>query len=106
LSEIEKCCRITQIADLRLLRASHIKPWRACNNNQERLDGNNGLLLSPHVDLLFDRGYISVEDDGTLLRSPRIDLADFARLGISPDQTFGVLSSEHSFPERQHQQTN
>lgn len=90
LSEIEKCCRITQIADPRLLRASHIKPWRACENNHERLDGNNGLLLSPHVDLLFDRGYISFEDDGTLLRSPRIDHADFARLGISTDRDFGV----------------
>jgi putative restriction endonuclease len=90
LNEVEKCCRITQIADLRLLRASHIKPWRTCANNHERLDGNNGLLLSPHVDLLFDRGYISFEDDGTLLRSPRIDPADFVRLGISTDQDFGA----------------
>ncbi|WP_375787742.1 HNH endonuclease [Bradyrhizobium sp. Pha-3] len=73
LYEIEKCCRITQIADPRLLRANHIKPWRACENNHERLDGNNGLLLSPHVDLLFDRGYISFEEDGIL-----------------PDQDFGV----------------
>ncbi|WP_369720158.1 HNH endonuclease [Bradyrhizobium sp. LLZ17] len=90
LIEIEKCCRLTQVADPRLLRASHIKPWRACAHNHERLDGNNGLLLSPHVDLLFDRGYISFEDDGTLLRSPHIDPADFARLGISTDQDFGV----------------
>ena len=91
LCEIERCCRITQIADPRLLRASHIKPWRACESNHERLDGNNGLLLSPHVDLLFDRGYISFEDDGTVLRSPRIDSADFARLGISTAQSFGVM---------------
>ncbi|MGJ4890263.1 HNH endonuclease [Bradyrhizobium sp. HKCCYLRH3099] len=87
---IENSCRITGIGDQRLLRASHIKPWRACDNNHERLDGNNGLLLSPHVDLLFDRGYISFENDGTLLRSPRIALADFGRLGISTDTGFAV----------------
>jgi hypothetical protein len=29
--------------------ASHIKPWRSCDNS-ERLSGVNGLLLSPHVD--------------------------------------------------------
>lgn len=33
----------------------------------EKLDGNNGLLLSPHIDHLFDGGYISFEDDGTIL---------------------------------------
>jgi hypothetical protein len=91
LCEIEMRCRLTQIKDLRLLRASHIKPWRACgDNNHERLDGNNGLLLAPHIDLLFDRGYISFEDNGTLLRSPRIDSADFGRLGIPNDAKFAI----------------
>ena len=36
----------------------------------EKLDGNNGLLLSPHIDRLFDRGYISFEDSGQLMFSP------------------------------------
>jgi predicted restriction endonuclease len=49
--------------------ASHIKPWRSANN-QERIDGSNGLLLAPHVDLLFDRGLISFTDEGSLLVSP------------------------------------
>lgn len=46
--------------------ASHIKPW-AKSNNAERLDGNNGFLLSPHVDKLFDRGWISFQDNGDIL---------------------------------------
>jgi len=50
------------------LRASHIKPWRACTD-AEKLDGNNGLLLSPHIDHLFDQGYISFTDTGDLLVS-------------------------------------
>ncbi|MGJ4932613.1 HNH endonuclease [Bradyrhizobium sp. HKCCYLS2038] len=93
---IENSCRITGIVDERLLRASHIKPWRACANNHERLDGNNGLLLAPHIDLLFDRGYISFEDGGTLLRSPRISSADFLRLGISTDTGFAVAPFNES----------
>lgn len=63
---IESKCRLTGVSNPAMLIASHIKPWRDCNN-EERLDGHNGLLLSPHVDKLFDRGWISFEDDGKLL---------------------------------------
>ncbi|WP_350029978.1 HNH endonuclease signature motif containing protein [Caballeronia sp. GAOx1] len=63
---LEKDCRLTGITDRQHLRASHIKPWCKSTDN-EKLDGNNGLLLSPHVDHLFDRGYVSFSSDGTLL---------------------------------------
>lgn len=56
-------CRVTGVADKRLLRASHIKPWKD-SSNFERLDGNNGIMLSPHVDALFDQGLMSFEDNG------------------------------------------
>lgn len=56
---VEKECRLSGIADLRFLRASHIKPWARCETGKERVDGHNGLLLAPHADLLFDRGWIS-----------------------------------------------
>lgn len=62
----ERVCRLTGVDDAAHLRASHIKPW-AESNHRERLDGNNGLMLAPHVDHLFDRAYISFEDDGKLL---------------------------------------
>lgn len=68
LEVLEKRCRVTGVSDLRHLRASHIKPWRVCSNI-ERLDGNNGLLLSPHIDHLFDRNLISFEDNGQMLTS-------------------------------------
>lgn len=90
LSNIETACRVTKVRDHRLLRASHIKPWRACASNHERLDGNNGLLLAPHVDLLFDRGYISFEQHGGLLLSPRIHPASFDLLGIPLSRNFNV----------------
>src|SRR6266700_4185980 len=68
LTSIEKMCRLTGVRDLSFLTASHIKPW-SVSDNVEKLDGNNGLLLSPHVDKLFDKGWISFSDKGDLLCS-------------------------------------
>jgi hypothetical protein len=71
----EPRCRVTGIDDPAHLRASHIKAWAACDNDADRLNGNNGLMLAPHVDHLFDKAYISFHDDGTLLvmRDPAVE---------------------------------
>ena len=53
------------MTEQRLLIASHIKPWRAATNG-ERLNGHNGILLSPHVDALFDEHLLTFEDDGRM----------------------------------------
>lgn len=65
---LEKRCRLTETSNPDFLTASHIKPW-AISNSDERLDEHNGLLLAPHVDRLFDKGWISFSDDGTVLVS-------------------------------------
>lgn len=65
---IEAGCRLTGVTDRRFLRASHIKPWSK-SDSREKLDGNNGLLLAPHIDHLFDKGFISFQDDGQLITS-------------------------------------
>ena len=67
----EGACRVTGVSDQRLLIASHIKPWRAANN-AERLNGHNGILLSPHVDALFDERLITFEDDGRMQTHPSL----------------------------------
>ncbi|HET9328897.1 MAG TPA: HNH endonuclease [Steroidobacteraceae bacterium] len=69
---IEKLCRVTGVPDRRHLRASHIKPWKL-SDDRERLDGSNGLLLSPHIEHLFERGHISFADDGRLLVSKHLN---------------------------------
>lgn len=82
LEGIERGCRITGVTDRRLLRASHIKPWRVCETNHERLDGNNGLLLTPTFDALFDGGYISFAEDGRVLIGDAIAPDQLAALGL------------------------
>jgi hypothetical protein len=79
---VERRCRVTGIENLEYLTASHTKPWRD-SSNDERLDGENGFLLSPDVDHLFDRGLISFEDSGRVVVSPAADIAAIGRLGLS-----------------------
>lgn len=76
-------CVMTGVLEPALLIASHIKPWRVGKDAAERLDVNNGLLMSPHIDHLFDRGFITFSDAGDLIISPVIDAQDIARLGIT-----------------------
>lgn len=66
--KVEVKCRVTGVTNKNMLIASHIKPWRH-STNIERLDGNNGLLLSPHIDKLFDQGWITFSDFGELICS-------------------------------------
>jgi len=92
---VEKGCRLTGIEDLRFLRASHIKPW-ADSTHSERVDGENGLLLAPHADLLFDRGWISFSPRGRLLVSNALPTDVLARLGLNLDTSlrYGVFSKK------------
>ena len=53
-------CLVTGMTFAPLLRASHIKPWAACENGNERLDPYNGIILAAHIDILFDQGGDSV----------------------------------------------
>ena len=66
-----KCCLCGVSMDS-LLIASHIKPWSRSDDN-EKLSADNGLLLCPNHDKLFDLGYISFDDDGNILISNLVD---------------------------------
>ena len=93
LEQIERKCRVTGLLDRRHLRASHIKPWFVCEDN-EKLDGFNGLLLSPHVDHLFGRGYVSFSDSGDLLVSKELNKAVLESWGISLPRNVGPFREE------------
>jgi predicted restriction endonuclease len=86
---IETRCRITGVSNPEHLRASHCKPWRD-SSNEERLDGENGLLLTPSIDHLFDRGFISFEDKGKLIVSPVAHKRSLERLGVRTQEVVAV----------------
>jgi hypothetical protein len=86
---IERKCRITGVENLTHLIASHCKPWRDASN-EERLDGENGLLLTPSVDHLFDRGFIGFENSGELIISPIAHMPSLQRMGIETEHTVNV----------------
>src|SRR5690606_27561975 len=93
---VEKQCRLTGGAGLRLLRASHIQPWSKCTSGTERVDGANGLLLTPHADLLFDRGWVTFEDNGALVRSSYLpsEVADRIGLDLANGRRCGVFDDK------------
>ncbi|MER0109215.1 HNH endonuclease [Aeromonas dhakensis] len=95
LEQIEHACRVTGVSNKALLIASHIKPWSE-SDNAERLDGNNGLLLSPHIDKLFDRGWITFTDAGDLLcAEPSIEQA-LLQWGIERPLNVGPFNAKQA----------
>lgn len=68
-----KQCPFTRVNFQKLLIASHIKPWKD-SDDTEKLDVNNGLLLTPTYDKLFDGGYISFSNNKALMVSSRLDI--------------------------------
>jgi len=87
---IERACRVTKVERPEHLVASHAKPWRDCETHAQRLDGENGLLLTPTIDHLFDKGFISFENNGDLLISPVADIASLVRMGVETNQKTNV----------------
>jgi hypothetical protein len=97
--EIETSCRITGVSNPVHLIASHCKPWRD-STNEERLNGENGLLLTPSIDHLFDRGFIGFEDSGRLIISPVAHLPSLQRMGIetrAPMKVGGFTEGQRTF---------
>ena len=89
---LEECpfCPITMINEESLLIASHIKPW-AVSDSKERIDPNNGFILSPLYDKLFDRGYITFTDDKRVSISNWLSRQVRDRIGIKENQMFQFL---------------
>ena len=83
MSHWEGKCAVTGADIPELLRASHIKPWRL-SNNFERLDPENGLLLTANLDAAFDRNLLSFSDAGAILFSTKLGAAAHHILGIEP----------------------
>lgn len=91
LVEYWRGCSVSTFSHFDLLIASHIMPWRNADN-QQRLDVFNGLLLLPNYDKLFDKGYISFDDNGRIIYSRYIDDTD--RRLLKMDNTLHLIKIE------------
>jgi len=93
LKKYEGKCVVTGIDKMRLLIASHIKPWAICDN-EERIDTENGLLLCPNMDRLFDYGLITFTDEGKMNISSFVGEQNIERLHISKDMVVNLKASK------------
>lgn len=87
-------CPLTGITDPALLRASHIKPWSACETDAERLDVHNGLLLSALWDAAFDQGLVTFTDYGVPISSDALTAEARTELSVA-GKVLGGLTDEH-----------
>jgi predicted restriction endonuclease len=81
-------CPFTSIKDERVLTASHIKPYKKCEEEgrlDEAEDPMNGLTLSPTYDRLFDNGYITFKDNGELICGTQFNNYTWSKLNINPN---------------------
>ena len=99
----EKSCRVTGVHHSKLLVASHIKPWSKSEPN-EKLDGNNGLFLSPHVDKLFNDGFITFTKSGKLEVAETFDKQVLKQWNIDPKKSYGKFNSEQAYFLEFHQE--
>lgn len=93
---IENACRVTKVTNSKHLIASHIKPWSK-SDDMEKLSGFNGLLLAPHIDHLFDKGFISFQNNGNLLLSKFLDTAVIDQWKIEKSINVGSFRKEQQY---------
>ncbi len=84
-------CAVTNFNKLDILIASHIVPWSKATDH-ERLDVNNGLLLSPTYDALFDKHLITFDNKGKILLSDKIEFSAYQKIGVTGEEQIHGLS--------------
>ena len=92
LKKYSKCC-LCGVCNVAFLTASHIKPW-VDSDSKEKLDIENGFLLCPNHDKLFDGGWISFNDEGGILISSSIQQSDRVFMNVREDMKI-VLSEQN-----------
>ena len=84
-------CAVTNFNKLDILIASHIVPWSKATDH-ERLDVNNGLLLSPTYDALFDKHLITFDNKGKIQLSDKIENSAYQKIGVTGREQIHDLS--------------
>lgn len=96
-------CAVTGFDKLDILIASHILPWSK-SNNEERLDVDNGLLLSPTYDALFDKHLITFNSNGKIELSEKIEIQAYQKIGVTGKESIKKLNSRNLLYLERHNQ--
>ncbi len=96
-------CGVTGFNKLDILIASHILPWADANDDQ-RLDVDNGILLSPTYDALFDKHLISFDKQGRILLDNRIEEKSFNKIGVTGKEKLSKISDSNLIYLEKHQE--
>ena len=97
LRKYSHCC-LCSVANKELLFASHIKPWDK-STSEEKTNLNNGLLLCPNHDKLFDKGFISFDINGRILISEQLAELDRTFMNVNPNSTLEMNAEMNVFME-------
>lgn len=81
--EFKNKCAICGMDNFGCLIASHILPYSQCINKEDMINSNNGLLLCPNHDALFDKKLISFDQIGHISISNKISKKTYDLLCIS-----------------------
>ena len=95
LKRYNKCC-LCGMENHTLLIASHIKPW-AESEPKEKLDDDNGFLMCPNHDRIFDKGYITFDDDGKIMISDRLTENDRVLLNVDSRMHIELTESNKKY---------
>lgn len=94
-------CAVNNSNVQEVLIASHIVPWREATDS-ERLDVENGLLLSPTFDALFDKYFISFSNTGEIMLSSVISKTEFLKMGVTGNEKINNLSPKNKSYLKRH----
>lgn len=90
------------IKSSRFLIASHIVPWKH-SNSREKVDANNGLLLCPNHDLLFDSLLISFDINGKIMIDNDLSDEMIRAFGLNRDIVLDFTSEKEVYMCRHRQ---
>lgn len=94
-------CAVTGFSDARVLIASHIHSWSKATDD-ERLDVENGILLSPTYDALFDKHIITFEANGKIVLSETVDADELKKIGVHGKERIHNLSDGNRWYLKRH----
>jgi hypothetical protein len=92
-------CAVSGTDVISILIASHIVPWSECTDN-ERLDVENGILLSPVYDALFDKYLISFDASGKIIISDSLNPTNKEKLGLSDNIKINITKGMLTYLKR------